>query len=328
MAIVLDILFVIAGFVLLIKGADFFVDGASSLAKKAGIPEIVVGLTIVAFGTSAPEAAVSISSAFKGANGLAIGNVVGSNILNVLVILGLTGAITTLHVKKNTIRADIPFMIFSGALLLVFGLVLPKNEAGYTPFGRWVGALFVALIIGYVAYLVVRSKKSPEEDGDTQVKDLPIWKIILFIIGGAAAIVGGSQLAVNGATGIAEAMHVSDRIIGLTVVALGTSLPELVTSVTAARKGSADIAIGNIVGSNIFNVFFVLGLSVLVSPSKSPVVYSPDFLFDSIVALSAEVLLLLCILRKKELRRPAGILMLVCYVVYLAYVIAKPMLFA
>ncbi len=328
MAIVLDILFVIAGFVLLIKGADFFVDGASSLAKKAGIPEIVVGLTIVAFGTSAPEAAVSISSAVKGANGLAIGNVVGSNIMNILVILGLTGAITTLHVKKNTIRADIPFMILSGALLLVFGLVLPKNEAGDTPFGRWVGALFVALIIGYVAYLVIRSKKSPEDDGDTEVKDLPIWKIILFIIGGAAAIVGGSQLAVNGATGIAEAMHVSDRIIGLTVVALGTSLPELVTSVTAARKGSADIAMGNIVGSNIFNVFFVLGLSILVSPSKSPVVYSPDFLFDSIVALSAEVLLLLCILRKKELRRPAGILMLVCYVVYLAYVIAKPMLFA
>ena len=302
--------FVVLGFILLIKGADFFVDGASSVAGKLGIPQIVIGLTIVAFGTSAPEAAISISSAVKGSNGISIGNVVGSNIMNVLLILGLTAVIRTLNIKKSTALIDMPFMILISVLLLVWGIVFDKLNLP-------AGIIFWTLLIGFIVYLIVYSKKSGGTDEEVEVKDLKAWQIIIFIVGGIAAIILGSNLTVDGASYVAEnVFHVSDRIIGLTIVAFGTSLPELITSVTAARKGNADIAVGNIVGSNIFNILFVLGTSCLIInlPYKG-------FVIDNMVAIGAAVLLWIPAIAKRKLGKGAGIIMLLSYAAYFVYLL-------
>ena len=301
--------FIIAGFILLIKGADFFVDGASSVAGKMGIPQIVIGLTIVAFGTSAPEAAISISSAVKGSNGISIGNVIGSNIMNVLLILGITAVIRKLNIKKSTAFIDMPFMIMISVLLLVWGLVFGKLNLP-------AGIIFWALLIAFIVYLIIYSKKQGSDE-EVEIKDLKVWQIILFIVGGIAAIIFGSNLTVDGASYVAaNVFHVSDRIIGLTVVAFGTSLPELMTSVTAARKGNADIAVGNIVGSNIFNILFVLGTSCLIInlPYKG-------FMIDNLVAIGAAVLLWVPAICTKKLGKGAGALMLISYAAYFVYLL-------
>ncbi len=300
---------VVVGFVLLVKGADFFVDGAAAVAAKMGIPQIVVGLTIVAFGTSAPEAAISIGSALKGSNGISIGNVLGSNILNLLFILGITAVICTLNVKKTAVMIDIPFMIFASVLLLVLGIFVVDMHV-------MVGIIFWLLLISFIVYLIIYSLKSNQKE-ENEVKDLTALKILLYIIGGLAAIVFGSDITVDGATKIAEILGVSDRIIGLTVVAFGTSLPELVTSVTAARKGSADIAVGNIVGSNIFNILFVLGTTCLIQN----VTFDSAFMVDGVVACAAALLLFLCVVRKKQLNRTGGIIMLAGYAAYFTYLL-------
>lgn len=301
--------FIIAGFILLIKGADFFVDGASSVAGKIGIPQIVIGLTIVAFGTSAPEAAISISSAAKGSNGISIGNVIGSNIMNVLLILGLTSVIRTLNIKKSTAIIDMPFMIVISVLLLVWGVVFGKID-------RPAGAIFWVLLISFIVYLIIYSKKQGSDE-EVKIKDLKVWQIIIFIIGGIAAIVFGSNLTVDGASYVAKnVFHVSDRIVGLTIVAFGTSLPELMTSVTAARKGNADIAVGNIVGSNIFNILFVLGASALIRPMKYD-----GFVIDNLVAIGAAVLLWIPAVSKRKLGKGAGAVMLLGYAGYFVYLL-------
>ena len=301
--------FIIAGFILLIKGADFFVDGASSVAGKIGIPQIVIGLTIVAFGTSAPEAAISISSAAKGSNGISIGNVIGSNIMNVLLILGLTAVIRTLNIKKSTAIIDMPFMIVISVLLLVWGVVFGKID-------RPAGAIFWVLLISFIVYLIIYSKKQGSDE-EVKIKDLKVWQIIIFIIGGIAAIVFGSNLTVDGASYVAKnVFHVSDRIVGLTIVAFGTSLPELMTSVTAARKGNADIAVGNIVGSNIFNILFVLGASALIRPMKYD-----GFVIDNLVAIGAAVLLWIPAVSKRKLGKGAGAVMLLGYAGYFVYLL-------
>ena len=301
--------FIIAGFILLIKGADFFVDGASSVAGKIGIPQIVIGLTIVAFGTSAPEAAISISSAAKGSNGISIGNVIGSNIMNVLLILGLTAVIRTLNIKKSTAIIDMPFMIVISVILLVWGVVFGKID-------RPAGAIFWVLLISFIVYLIIYSKKQGSDE-EVKIKDLKVWQIIIFIIGGIAAIVFGSNLTVDGASYVAKnVFHVSDRIVGLTIVAFGTSLPELMTSVTAARKGNADIAVGNIVGSNIFNILFVLGTSALIRPMKYD-----GFVIDNLVAIGAAVLLWIPAVSKRKLGKGAGAVMLLGYAGYFVYLL-------
>lgn len=313
MDIVIDVLKVVIGFALLLKGADFFVDGAAAMALKLGIPQIVIGLTIVAFGTSAPEAAVSISAGLKGNNGISIGNVVGSNIMNVLIILGVTALITTLSVKKSTVWVDMPFMIGGTILLLLWG-VLGKELT------RLTGIVLLALLVAYLVYLFIYARRhQDEEEGD--IKNVKAWLIPIFILGGMAAIIFGSNIAVDGASAIASRMGVSDRIIGLTIVALGTSLPELMTSVTAARKGNADIAIGNIVGSNIFNIFFILGITstIINLPFISDTV---NFTIDAIIALVAAVLLWLFTFNIKELRRWNGIIFLIVYIGYFIYLVA------
>ena len=305
MNIFIAIALLIVGFVMLTKGADWFVDGSSALAFRLGIPQLVIGLTIVAMGTSAPEAAVSITSALKGNEGITVGNVVGSNIMNILLILGIASVIVPLAVQKSTRMIEIPYMI---AITVLFGVL------GYT--GEMVtrvegGILWIAFLI-YLGYLLWMAKKGKEEnEPDEKQKSLPVQ--LLMILGGLVCIVLGSDFVVDGATEIAKVIGISERIIGLTIVAFGTSLPELVTSVTAARRGNADIAIGNIVGSNAFNILFVAGTSALISP----IVFESKFVLDTAVATATAVLLLVCVCNKEgKLKRSGGIIMLAAYAVY------------
>ena len=307
MELVIQIALLAVGFLMLVKGADYFVDGAAGIATKFGIPQLVVGLTIVAMGTSAPEAAVSITGAMSGAADIAVGNVVGSNILNILIILGVTGVIATVAVQKSTLMIEIPFMLLVTLVLIVLGMT--GNELTFVE-----GIIFWVLFIIYLAYLFVLAKKGTEEDVP---EERPVWKLLLFILVGFGFVIWGANISVNAATAIATAIGISEKFIGLTIVALGTSLPELVASVTAARKGNADIAIGNIVGSNIFNILFVLGTSALITP----IPYQATFLFDGVIAVLAGVLLWVATIRKRELNRGWGIVMLVCYAAYLAYLL-------
>ncbi len=308
MDMLIQFVLLVVGFVMLVKGADWFVEGVAGIAEKFGIPQLVIGLTIVAMGTSAPEAAVSITSAMKGNAGITIGNVVGSNILNVLVILGLTAVITRVAVQKSTVRYEIPFMLIITLVLL--GLGLSGNEISFME-----GIILWVLFIVYMAYLFRMAKNQKEEADDS--KKQPVWMLILLGIVGAVLVVWGADISVDAASAIAKMFGMSDRLIGLTIVALGTSLPELVTSVTAARKGKADIAIGNIVGSNVFNILFVVGTTALVTP----VIFESKFVIDMLVAFGAGVLLWLGVMKHKELRRPVGALMLLAYAGYFAYLL-------
>ena len=312
-SVIISVLFLVLGFWGLIKGADMFVDGASQIAAKLKVPLIVIGLTVVAFGTSAPEAAISITSAFQNNAGIAVGNVIGSNIMNILLILGISSVICRLPVKKTTLRYEIPFVILITAVLLLLG-VLENNLS------RIDGIIFIVLFAVFMIYLIKLSKSGdnslmddvPEIDENASVP-----KMLLFVLLGLAMIVLGSDFTVSGATRIAEVIGIDDRIIGLTVVAFGTSLPELVTCIQAARKNKADIAIGNIIGSNIFNILFVVGISALVSPS--PIGFADTFIADSAAAIAAAVLLLLLVLKNKRVSRLGGVIMLACYAGYFTY---------
>ena len=307
MNIIIQMLLLALGFVLLVKGADWFVDGASGIAAKLHIPQLVIGLTIVAMGTSAPEAAVSISAALKGSADITIGNIVGSNILNILIILGLASAIVPIAVAKSTIRIDIPFMLLISGVLLALGW-----DGTITPVD---GLIMLVLFACYLGYMLYMAKKGGEEG--EEIKDLKLWQALLYTVLGLVLIVWGADVAVDAATALARIFGLSERFIGLTVVALGTSLPELFTSVTAARKGNADIAIGNIVGSNIFNILFVVGLSAMIVP----VPFTPNFRIDTLVAIAAGVMLLMCSFGRKKLIRWHGIAMLLGYGAYFLYLL-------
>ena len=309
MELLVQVLLLIVGFVMLVKGADWFVDGAAGLADRFGIPQLVIGLTIVAMGTSAPEAAVSITAALKDSAGIAVGNIVGSNILNVLIILGLTACVATLSVAKSTIRIEIPYMIAISLLLLLFGWT--GNEITFWEgVGLW--ATFL-LYLGYLFRMAKKNKETPPEEASSR----PLWMLLVLSIIGLVLIVWGSDVTVDAATALARYFGMSERFIGLTIVALGTSLPELFSSLTAARKGNADIAIGNIVGSNIFNILFVLGTTALITP----VPFAARFTVDTIVAVLVGVLLLVCVARSKKLTKPTGILMLAAYAAYFIYLL-------
>ncbi len=307
---IINIILLIIGFILLVKGADLFVDGAACVAKKLGVKELIVGLTIVAMGTSLPEAAVSITSALDGNAGISVGNVVGSNILNVLIILGITSCITGLAIHRSTIRYEIPFVIAITAIFALFGYT---GGAITRPEGV---ALWVLFII-YIIYLLVMSKKDAqnEDDEETPSKNLSVPRCLIYIAAGAAMIKFGADFAVDGASGIARYIGISERFIGLTIVALGTSLPELVTSIIAAKKGSVDIAVGNIVGSNIFNILFVAGTTALIID----VPFEARFLIDAAVAFAALVILWIGTVKTKELKRPVGVIMLLAYAGYFIY---------
>lgn len=313
MEMVLQLFLLAVGFTLLIKGADWFVEGASKVADRLGIPQLVIGLTIVAMGTSAPEAAISISAALKGSADIAVGNVVGSNIMNVLLILGMTTLITPLMVQPSTVRYEIPFLIIITVIFAAVGLW--DHVVGGID-----GALLWGLFILYLAYLFVMAKKGqggPAEEKAEGEKE-SLFKMLGLIVTGCILIVAGSNITVDAATALARIFKIDERIIGLTVVAFGTSLPELVTSIAAGIKKKADIAVGNIVGSNIFNILFVIGTSAAITP----VAYQADFFVDSIVCIAASALLLLCVLNKeRKLKRFGGAVMLAAYAGYFAYLL-------
>ena len=304
--IFLQILLLAVGFAMLVKGADWFVDGTSGVARKLGIPQLVVGLTIVAMGTSAPEAAVSINAALKDNASIAIGNVVGSNILNILIILGITAVITNVAIQKSTLWIEIPYMLAITIVLIVMGLDGSVSKVD--------GIILWVLFIAYLTYLYILAKKGKEEN--EEVKE-PTWKLLITAIVGGVIIVWGSDITVDAATTIAQLLGMSERFIGLTIVALGTSLPELVTSVTAAIKGNADIAIGNIVGSNIFNILFILGSASLITP----IPYAASFIIDGTIAVAAGALLWISVCRSLELRRSWGVVMLLSYAAYFVYLL-------
>lgn len=309
MNMIISLLLLAVGFVFLVKGADWFVGGASSIAARLGIPQLVIGLTIVAMGTSAPEAAVSITAALKGSADITIGNVVGSNIINVLVILGLAASLTTISVATSTIFREIPFMIAVTALLLILGL-----DGTVTLMD---GVILWSAFLVYLGYLF-RMARNGEADVEEISADRPIWKSALWTVVGLVFIITGSNVAVEAATDIARALGLSERLIGLTIVALGTSLPELFTSVSAAKRGNADIAIGNIVGSNIFNVLFVVGTSALVTP----IPFATAFRTDAMIAIVTSVLLFVCCLHRSRLSRKSGFTLLASYATYFAMVLA------
>ncbi len=311
--LIADFLLLIVGFFLLIKGADFFVENASGIADRFGIPQLVIGLTIVAFGTSAPEAAVSISAALNDSAGLAVGNVLGSNILNILVILGVTAVITPVAIQKSTLKIEIPFVI---AITILMGVL------GFDNVINLVDGLILAIVFaGFMVYLVKMAKSQKvvaEEEENPTKKKKPLILLFLFTIASIVLIVFASNITVDAATSIAGKFGMSERLIGLTIVALGTSLPELVTSVIAARKGKADIAIGNIVGSNIFNILFVLGITALITP----VPFESKFIIDVIIATIAAIALLLCVLNKdRAIKRVGGVVLLLMYVAYFVYIV-------
>ena len=320
MQIAIQILLLILGFVLLVKGASWLVDGASGIAERAGVPKLVIGLTIVAMGTSAPEAAISISAAVKGSAAIAVGNVLGSNILNILVILGLTAVTCPLSVHESTIKYEIPFVFFVTVIFALLGLTDQE-------LGRVDGAILWVLFIAYLSYLYYMSanhrahkhKAAEPDPAEVRRQSRPVWQLLIMFAVGVALVIIGSNIAVDAATAIARIAGISERIIGLTIVALGTSLPELVTSLTAARKKEADIAVGNIVGSNIFNLLFVIGTAALISP----VAYEAKFMVDSIVAIACSVLLWVCVVfhKRRVLQRWGGVIMLVCYALYFGYLL-------
>ena len=301
----------IAGFVLLIKGADLFVDGSSSVARIFKVPAVIIGLTIVAMGTSAPETAVSISAAAQGQNEIALSNVIGSNLFNLLVVVGVCAAIKPVIPAKEIIRRDLPISLLCAVLLLVASLNLAL--------GRLEGVVLLLGFVIYIGYLVFAARKNPAADTDENVKKMGPLKSALFILIGIAGIVLGGQLVVNSASDIAASFGLSQTLIGLTIVAVGTSLPELVTSIVASRKGQNGLALGNAIGSNIFNILLVMGLSSVISPIGVNI----QSVWDLVVLIAMSAVILVYLLIRKRLDRPFGILMVLTYIGFMAYIIQR-----
>lgn len=311
------IIFIIVGFVALVKGADWLVDGASAIAKRFGISDLVIGLTVVAFGTSMPEFVVNMVSVAEGTTDLAITNILGSNIINTFVILGLTALVYPIVSRKRSRDFDIPLSIIAGILVLLFVVVNHPFGASERSIDR-IGGVTLLLLFGYFLYNTFRHAKDHPEDAQAEtVKPMAVWKAILLILLGFIGLIVGGELIVKSAVDIAVRCGVSEAIIGLTIVALGTSLPELATSVIAAAKHNSDIAIGNVFGSNIFNVFFVLGTSAIVRPLP---VYEGIELDACMVALGSIIVwLAIKINHERKIQRWAGALLLIVYAGYLTY---------
>ncbi len=304
---------VVAAFFALIKGADIFVEGAASVAKKLGIPSVIIGLTIVAMGTSAPEAAVSITAALDKSNGIALGNVVGSNLFNLLVVLGVCMLITTVPTTKEILKRDYPWNIIATVAVVVFIL-----DAQIT---RIEGIVLLLMFATYMIYVVFKAIKNREVSSE-EVENLSWTKSIVFLILGIALIVIGGDCVVDSATVIAKSWGVSDMLIGLTIVACGTSLPELVTSIVAAKKGECDMAIGNVVGSNMFNLLFILGMTTTITPIIN-INLADGILIDSVILLGFTVMMYLFSIHGTKLQKGKGAVSVVCYIVYLAYIILR-----
>lgn len=314
----MSIIFLIIGLVLLVKGADFFVEGSSSIAKRFNIPTMVIGLTLVAFGTSSPELAVSVSGSLNQANGIVFGNVVGSNIVNVLFILGISAFISPISIKSKTIFKEMPFAILTTVALMLMvmdGLINGDPISVVSRSEGWILLLFFAIYLYSMVEISIMGKEESEEE----ILVMPMPKSVLFTIGGLVAIIFGADLVVNAASEIAALLGLSETLIGLTVVAIGTSLPELITSVVAAKKGENDIAVGNIVGSCIFNVLFVMGVSGVIYPIS----IAMENYADLWILLAAMLIVVPMMYTSKKISRWEGVVMMLGYVAYSAFIIMR-----
>lgn len=308
---ILTIILLLVGFVFLIKGADFFVEGASDLATKLKIPAMIIGLTIVAFGTSAPEAAVSVSSALTGSNAIAVSNVIGSNIFNLLAVIGVTAIIYKINITKESLRQDFPVLLGSSLLLLLF--IFTGSQIS-----RIEGIILLVLIIVYISYLILKSKKE-SSNMPVGTVHLTTGRIVVYIVAGIAGIILGGNLVVESAKDIALSIGMSETLVGLTIVSIGTSLPELITSVTAAYNKKTDIAIGNAIGSNIFNVLFILGLTDTISP-----ITTTGIMFtDTIIMIVITIITYILAYDKYDFNKKDGMILVGLFIVYMIYIILR-----
>ncbi|MBR3116207.1 calcium/sodium antiporter [Candidatus Saccharibacteria bacterium] len=318
MEIILQILLLIIGFIFLIKGADWLVDGASSVASNFKISKLLIGLTIVAFGTGAPELAVSFSSLINGNTDILVGNVIGSNIINVLLLIGVAAVIHPIKVKKDTVSKELPLLLLISTALIVLILDVTLSDAIINTFSR-ADAIICLLFFGiFLYYLISLARKNKKEAKKVDKPKYKLGKSFLLVILGLAGVVGGSELVVNSASFIASSIGISERIISLTVIALGTSLPELVTTVSAAKKGESDLLIGNIVGSNIFNICIVLALPVIFAGSITPNNFQT---IDLVMLVFSSILVCLLARRGHRITRFDGILMLTIFAGYYGFLI-------
>lgn len=311
MNIYVAVLLLVIGFVLLVKGSDIFVDGSVSVAKILRVPAVIIGLTIVSMGTSAPEAAVSITAGIKGSNEIAISNLVGSNTFNMLCVAGVSALITPFLVDKAVLKRDFPISI---AVMVVAAFMAFTGGA----VSRLEGVILLVIFICYIAYLIRNAIKNREKSNNNEKPMSPV-KSVLFIIIGLAAIVGGGQLVVESAKVIAKTFGMSETLIGVTIVAIGTSLPELVTSIVAAYKGQSEIAIGNVVGSNIFNITFILGLS----STFTPIAVVNEAMLDNLIMIAVNAIGFIFCLTGKKLNRVEGAVMIGIYVIYTVYLLMR-----
>ena len=318
----MEYIWLVLGFILLIKGADWFVDGASALSKKFGIPSVVIGLTVVAFGTSLPEASVSISAAMRHSSGISIGNVIGSNIFNLLVVAGGSAIFCPIAVSKSIIKKDMPFSFIITLALLFLSFSIFPGEVSDNLISRADGIILLLFFAVFMYYTCQSALSNPVTDGD-EIKVMPLWQQFLFILIGIAGICIGGNRVVEGAKTIASNFGMSDSLIGLTIVAIGTSLPELVTSIVAAKKGESDIAIGNVIGSNIFNILFVLGISSVIAPIVIDTADTINSMYDIILLAIMTLLIYIPVVRKQKISRFTGLIMVIAYIIYTAYIIIR-----
>lgn len=307
----MEYIILVVGFVLLIKGADFFVEGSSSVAKRLRVPSLIIGMTIVAMGTSLPECAVSVSASLANANELAISNVLGSNIFNLMVVCGVCALFCPLTVQASTLKREFPFSVIVALLLMAFG-------GTSMLVGHVEGVVLLVIFAGFLFWMIQSARKARANGMqiEEEYEILPIWKCIVFIVGGIAAIAAGGELVVDSASEIAKNFGLSENLIGLTIVACGTSLPELVTSIVAAKKNEVDMALGNVIGSNVFNILFVLGIAATISP----IAFIQENIVDILVLVGVSLLVWAFGWTKKRIVRWEGVMMLAIYAAYVVYI--------
>lgn len=317
---ILNILFLVLGFVLLIKGADILVDGSASIAKKFGLSSLLIGLTVIAFGTSAPELIVNIFASISGSSDIGMGNIIGSNISNILLILGITAIICNLKIDDSIVKKQIPFSLLSTIVLFIIINSTLINGSGWSGISRSGGLILICffIIFLYYTFSLLKKDKGAVQVEEENIKEMKTGKSIFFILGGIVALFIGGKVIVDNASALALAAGLSESLIGLTIVAIGTSLPELAASVVAARKKQVQMAVGNVIGSNIFNLLWILGLSAIIRPIE----YNPALNFDILflVAISLLLLVLIFLGKKLNLAKKEGYILVFLYIVYIVFI--------